>query len=299
MTTAESTTLDLDAAITARRVADGVAARAGVHVGRAGTVEELQGVLALIDEIWQPDPQEPPITFAVLRALVHSGAYCAVASVRGHAVGASIGFLGQVPPQSLHSHITGVTRHAAGHGVGFALKLDQRAWALERGLATVTWTFDPLIRRNAFFNTVKLGAAIESYAEDFYGEIGDAINAGQGSDRLLVRWDLLAPAVVAATAGRTREPDPAIERSVGATVAVSDTGDGPSDPVPVHAGTALVQVPPDVEQLREESPALAARWRSAVRTGLGGQLAAGWTVTGASRSGWYVLAEPLPREERP
>ena len=59
-----------------------------------------------------------------------------------------------------------------------------------RTSTTVTWTYDPLIRRNAFFNLTRLGARPVEYLVDFYGEMTDAINAGQGSDRLMLHWDL-------------------------------------------------------------------------------------------------------------
>src|SRR6185312_17408828 len=102
-------------------------------------------------------------------------------------------------------HIAGVTRAGAGRHIGYALKLHQRAWALDRGLDTVTWTFDPLVRRNAYFNTVKLAARPVEYLVNFYGEMTDEINVGQGSDRLLVEWPLLASAVVRAAAGHSAE----------------------------------------------------------------------------------------------
>ena len=52
----------------------------------------------------------------------------------------------------------------------------------------ITWTYDPLILRNAWFNASKLGAFPREYLIDFYGEMPDAVNAGQGSDRLVVGW---------------------------------------------------------------------------------------------------------------
>ena len=97
-----------------------------------------------------------------------------------------VGFLGLHPSYSLHSHAAGVTAAGTGRGIGFALKQDQRAWALERGIGTVTWTYDPLVRRNAFFNLTRLGARPVEYVVDFYGEMTDAINTGQGSDRFMV-----------------------------------------------------------------------------------------------------------------
>ena len=43
---------------------------------------------------------------------------------------------------------------------------------------------DPLVRRNAAFNLNALGTRAVAFHPDFYGPMGDAINAGDASDRL-------------------------------------------------------------------------------------------------------------------
>src|SRR5205823_11838936 len=73
-------------------------------------------------------------------------------------------------------------------------KLHQRDWVLARGVTWIEWTFDPLIRRNAYFNLTRLGAVIVGYEPDLYGAMRDATNAGEESDRVVARWDLRAPA---------------------------------------------------------------------------------------------------------
>ena len=97
----------------------------------------------------------------MLTAIAHSGGYVAGAFDGTRMVGASVGFLADHHgDQALHSHITGVVdpmRHA---GVGRAIKLHQRRWAAERELRSITWTFDPLVRRNAWFNIAVLGADV-------------------------------------------------------------------------------------------------------------------------------------------
>src|ERR687886_297223 len=103
-------------------------------------------------------------------------------------VAASAGFFTAPPECALHSHITGVAPTDAHRGIGFALKLHQRAWALARGVRLVVWTFDPLVARNAWFNLAKLGALPTAYLESFYGAMSDGINAGEESDRVLVDW---------------------------------------------------------------------------------------------------------------
>lgn len=51
----------------------------------------------------------------------------------------------------------------------------------------------PLVRRNAYFNLVKLGARATDYLPDCYGPMHDGLNRGEASDRLFVEWDLLSP----------------------------------------------------------------------------------------------------------
>jgi hypothetical protein len=137
----------------------------------------------LMGEIWRG---EPPIPRTVLRMLSSIGGYVAGAYRGGELVGVSVGFVAAPAGAAkwhLHSHVAGIAPQYRGHNVGWAMKLHQRAWALEHGLETISWTFDPLVRRNAFFNLTKLGADASFYLSDFYGEMTDVINLDQGSER--------------------------------------------------------------------------------------------------------------------
>jgi predicted GNAT superfamily acetyltransferase len=75
--------------------------------------------------------------------------------------------------------------------------------------------------------------------------------------------------------------------------AVTTLSVGPAgEPVVSDAAVArvlLCQVPEDIVAVRRSDPALARAWRTAGRKAIGGALAAGYEVTGATRSGWYVL----------
>ena len=93
---------------------------------------------------------------------------------------------------------------------------------LSHDLNRVTWTFDPLVRRNAYFNLVKLGATAVAFHRDFYGSMHDTVNAGDLSDRILIEWNLDAPRAVQASVLR---PEPVDLRSldrVGAVVRLTD-----------------------------------------------------------------------------
>lgn len=276
---------DLDRAVQA---ADAAAQVAGVAVRELTELADLERVVALYARIWGRDTN-PPMTLELLRAFTKAGNYVGGAFEGTELVGACVGFFHAPAEDALHSHIAGVAPQTAGRSVGFALKLHQRAWALLRGISEIAWTFDPLVSRNAYFNLVKLAAEPVEYLPNFYGAMADSINGLDDSDRLLVRWRLRDPAVVAACSGGGVSAVISEELAAGAAVAlgVSDTG----LPVPgrLDATTSLVAVPRDIAALRLRDPALAQQWRSAVREALSALVADGARVTGFDRDGWYVV----------
>lgn len=282
------------AAAAARRVA----AESGVEVRELSELADLRAVHALYRTIWRSDATDSPVSLEQLRAMTHAGNYASGAYLDGELVGACIGFFSAPPGRSMHSHVAGVADRVRARNVGYALKLHQRAWALARGLSEVTWTFDPLVRRNAYFNLVKLAARPREYLVDFYGQLDDAVNAGQGSDRLLIAWDLTAPEVAAACDGKRVETDIS-----GARPALSVSADGRPAPVRVTSPVVCVPIPDDVEGLRKRDPELARAWRGAVRDVLHGLMAGGARVVGFNRGGGYVVEQwsprKLAREEKP
>ncbi len=244
------------------------------------TTEELRAASELLAEIWRPTD---PMPYEMLRVLRHIGGYISGAYDEGDMIGACAAF--PTADGGLHSHITGVS--ARGRGVGFAIKLHQREWALAHGITTMTWTFDPLVRRNAYFNLAKLAARAEEYLEDFYGEMPDELNAGDPSDRLLLAWDLRAGPVAAVAAGA--RPGAAVPDPATVTTLTSDPAGRPAGSEPGGAGRLAVGTPEDIAALRLGDPTLANAWRLAQRAALGGALTAGYRVTGFTRSGHYLL----------
>ncbi|GID28677.1 GNAT family N-acetyltransferase [Paractinoplanes brasiliensis] len=259
--------------------AAGAAARsAGVTIRALTELAELHDVCRLFDSIWQSDPADPPVTRDLLRAMSKAGSYVAGAFDGTGLVGACVAFFGAPERREMHSHIAGVSRAARGRSVGYAIKLHQRAWALERGVRTISWTFDPLVSRNAYFNMVKLGGTPVQYLPHFYGPMTDGINGADDTDRLLLRWDL------SVLGGPVSKPGLS-----GAAIALDRTPEGEPVLRPADGRTVLVAVPPDVESLRRADPACARRWRVAVREVLGSLIDGGARVTGFDRAGWYVV----------
>jgi predicted GNAT superfamily acetyltransferase len=271
--------------------AEDAARASGVEIRELVEMDDLLRFRALVDDIWHPNPNNPPVTAELLRAIAHAGNYVAGAFAGGQMVGVCAGFFSPPAAHAMHSHIAGVSTALAGKHVGFALKLHQRAWALSRAVTTITWTFDPLVCRNAYFNIAKLAARPAEYLPDFYGDMDDVINGSDDSDRLLVHWPLTADPAEGSGQRLTPGAGAARRGAAGAPVALDIDADGrpvigEADPA---AATVLVRVPSDIESLRRHDQAAARTWRRALRHVLGGLMADGGQITGFDRSGWYVV----------
>lgn len=284
------------AAPAANRDAAAAALRSGVVVTEVRDIPRIEAACALLTRIWGNPAGLPVIEPHMVRAFVLSGEQVLAAYEADrpgdpdHMVGASIAWFGRDQEgEHLHSHITGVAPGLQGRDIGFALKQHQRAWALDRGIGTIRWTFDPLIRRNAFFNLCKLGAFADRFHVNLYGAMTDATNLGDESDRFEVSWRLTDPRVVEAAAGT--EVDLHIDdlRSLGAVVVLDEGDDGQPVESPATGPVLLARVPADVLRMRAQEPALARSWRQAARDVLGGALGDGFAATGMTRSGCYVL----------
>jgi chorismate synthase len=82
-----------------------------------------------------------------------------------------------------------VVPEAQGRGLSVRLKLFQRRFCLDHGIRLVTWTYDPLLVKNATLNLNRLRARATRYVRDLYGAMG-GIYHGLPTDRFEVRWRL-------------------------------------------------------------------------------------------------------------
>ena len=269
------------------------AARAGVRIVPLDDMALVRAAARLIDRVWATSDL---MRSNLIRAVEQAGGYATAALEEGSGdlVGTSVAFLashevdGQHLP-TLHSHIT--CADVRSRGVGLALKVHQREWCAARGIVAVTWTFDPLVARNAWFNLGKLGATGREYLVNHYGAMDDGINAGDESDRLLAWW----PSGAGDTAGQAgplgRDGSAARDLTAVRLLDVGTAGEPVRSPVTVDASSALleVRVPPNIEATRRTDPDLAMRWRVAVRSTMGQAMAAGHRATGMRRDGTYLL----------
>lgn len=212
-----------------------------------------------------------------LRALEHIGGLVAGALSGGEVVGLVVG-LPTAYPDVQHSHLLAVHPDWRGAGLARRLKLYQRDWCRARGVTRVEWTYDPLRAVNAHFNIHRLGAAADTYLDDFYGEMG-GINAWVASDRLLAVWDLTGP-------------PPARPGSPATLPAVNDPQDGSFLALPPGAEAVRLHIPADLGVLLSFEPARAVGWRLQTRQAFHRLLGEGYRVTDfvAGETPAYVLS---------
>lgn len=269
----------------------------GVRVEVADQPDSMTAARAVFDQVWPGEGTQ--VTSNLLRALVHAGAYCSVVIDEDteRVVGAALAFPardGTLPGGVyLHSHMAAVVEGMRDRGIGTAIKQHQREWAIEQGIPVVSWTFDPLVRRNAHLNVNRLGVEVRAYHPDFYGVMTDAINAGDRTDRLVAWWAIDSDRARRAAEGEVLIPDHAAIAAVARDLIVIGTAGAPRVAGAPRAGeTVLVSLPDDVVSLRRADPDLGLQWRLAVRSALTSAFDAGLRVSAVTSAGAYVLSPP-------
>jgi predicted GNAT superfamily acetyltransferase len=249
--------------------------RAGVQVRALTDLSDLDVARRLFDVVWPAADGSTQVPGNLMRALVHAGGYVSVAYRDDVPIAAALAFagrhrVGEGWHDHLHSHMAAVLDPFRDQHIGTALKMHQRVWALDHGIDTIVWTFDPLVRRNARLNLIKLGVEVDGFEVDFYGSMDDGINTGDPTDRLFAWWRLDSPRAYAAAAGRLEPLDP-------------------TDLVIAGRDILEIELPDDIVALRAADPVAAAQWRVALREALLAALGDGFRIIGVSGAGGYVL----------
>jgi predicted GNAT superfamily acetyltransferase len=117
-----------------------------------------------------------------------------------------------------------------------------------------------LVRRNAKLNIIKLGVDISTYHPNFYGDMPDALNAGDESDRLMVSWRT----DVDASKARELITDP-------------------------ESGDILIEIPEDIVAIRSENQSESMKWRRQVRRQFMAAFEKNGKVIGFSANNEYVV----------
>ena len=230
-----------------------------IQVRELKSLQDQDSGRKIFDLTWAMDAGTE-ITPNLLQAMVHSGAYLSGAFIDDKIVGAAFAFPATNNGLHLHSHMTAELDEYRDKGVGYALKIDQWNWAKKHKYSHLSWTFDPLVRRNAKLNIVKLGVDVSAYYPNFYGAMPDALNAGDESDRLMVSWS-------------TDIDEPKARELI--------THLKPDD--------ILIKIPEDIVAIRSKDQSESMKWRRQVRDQFLAAFEKNGKVVGFSANNEYVV----------
>ncbi len=255
--------------------------------------DDIEAAVDLQGAIWSSSDRDA-IPSHMLRALQHTGGLLLGAFDSQTLVGMVLSFPATVGGQHMHwSHIAGVLPSYQGRGIGRQLKIHQREWALAQGYSYIGWTFDPLQSANAYFNIARLGCTCNIYHVDFYGNLADGLNTGLPTDRFEVHWWLKGSRTERyLKANRESEPIPDCR-----PVLLSGTNNLPEyGEWPLDSTETRVEIPIDINRLREQHPDIALQWRLKTREAFRLLFELNFTVVDVIRSRqdgetrcWYIL----------
>ena len=264
----------------------------------------MTAVEALQRTIW-PGSETDVVPAHMLITAVHNGGLLIGAFADEQLIGFVFGFPGieftPDGPRPKHcSHMMGIHPDQRDSGIGFALKRAQWQMVRHQGLDHITWTYDPLLSRNAYLNIAKLGAVCNTYRRSEYGDMRDGLNAGLPSDRFLMDWWINTRRVERRLGKRARRPlrlDDFSKAELHPLYTLQSRTDHlpypPEHFDPLNGSLALAEIPTDFSMLKEADFSLARDWRFFSRELFETAFAAGYIVTDfiydRSRS-FYVLA---------
>jgi predicted GNAT superfamily acetyltransferase len=199
----------------------------------------------------------------------------------------------------------GVHPAHSGQGLGFALKRAQWQMVRHQGIDRITWTYDPLLSRNAWLNINRLGAVCSTYLRNFYGKMDDNLNRGLPSDRFDVDWWVNSHRVDRRLSRRRRRRLDLLHFQSGGAPIINPAkivSSGFPQPVEsnmfqfgVELPILLVEIPNDFQALKTSDLELARKWRLHSRTIFEELFTAGYLVTDFVRTdifpfrSYYVL----------
>ncbi len=265
-----------------------------IDIRPIATLSDMQQVEEVQRAAWGI-PDLEIVGVHVLHALQHNGSPLIGAYEGDQLVGFCLGVLGTIDAPDrrdqvaaarlkLYSVMAGVRPEYQSHNIGYRLKVAQRQFALDIGVRLITWTYDPLESRNAYFNISKLGAICRTYRLNFHGDLG-GINAGLPTDRFEVEWWVTSSRVTRKMENARRPLPLSILLQSGALLvneAVFNQDGFPMPPpnyVSRPSNLMLVEVPADFQNLKKHDLALAQQWRAHTRQLFTQLFADGFVVT--------------------
>lgn len=248
----------------------GATAGRGFQLRRLEKPEELRGAEELQRSGGGPEG-EGAVSAAVQRSFQDHGGLVLGAFADIYLAGCTISGLGWDGTTLYHySYLTVVRPEYRNHHLGFQLKAFQRDEVLRLGLSEIRWVFDPLASRAAALYVRRLGASPTAYLPHYFGQPPGAAGGGAETDRLSVRWAISVPEVESRLA-QSRPVGEEDRRRWERAEAVVETESGESGlrvPTTVsepRGPDAHLEIPFDLETVREHEAGSLRRWRNAVR----------------------------------
>jgi len=158
--------------------------------------DELRQAVALQHLVWG-ESAHAVIPLHMLHSMVAAGCPLIGAFDGNQLVGVSVAFFGMADKSTdrpamanlkLASKRLAVHPDYRSEGIGFLLKKKQRQFAEYQGVHLITWTFDPLISRNAYVYLHKLGGMAKVYQADYFAGIDELQDQSGASDRMVCEW---------------------------------------------------------------------------------------------------------------
>lgn len=255
--------------------------QSSITVKELTTFEEYLECVQIQRETWG-DEFEEWVPTSILKVSQKIGGIVAGAyDASGRMIGFVYGLTGYKDGVPVHwSHMLAVRNEARGLGLGKRLKLYQRELLLARGIKVAYWTYDPLVARNANLNLNALGAVVSEYVKDMYVESSSILHRGMSMDRFIVAWHLESVRVVNALAYQPVFDSALYHQAPIVNTKVEGRSIVPIDRELTEGERVRIEVPGDIEAVKNESIARANEWRMNTRRAFLWYQERGYTVDG-------------------
>ena len=233
-------------------------AASAIEVRPVTTLPGFHACVELQEEVWGPGYTDR-VPASLLQVATYVGGLV-LGAFRGNdeLIGMVFGLAGFENEERVHwSHMLGVRDSARNLGIGRLLKESQRDLLAQRGVHRMSWTFDPLVAKNAFLNLNKLGARVVGYVDNMYGTTTSPLHHGAPTDRLIVSVDTR----VAAPRHTVPDVQPPRQPALTLTPRMGDVAVDLAAPPP----SLWIEIPSDVQDVSKHAPEAVAAWRHAVR----------------------------------